>query len=122
MSVPPLCGHYSRHRYYLLIRLLAHIRTALILFHILIVLTFPGMARPLQSTKYNYVNLATLFDPDRTCTNSPFRLYIIACYIAKYIGFCLITLRGCIASPFRIAARLLLCLRLNLTSLLRLQG
>ena len=66
--------------------------------------------------------LATLSDPGGTYANSRYRLHIAVCDIEDCIDFRSSYLRGCIASRFRIAALVLLCLRLNLTSRLRLQG
>ena len=64
---------HTLHWYYELIRLLAYLLSNLDLFHSCIAhYHLQEYARSLLSTKYNYVNLATLFDPDRNIIILPF--------------------------------------------------
>ena len=66
--------------------------------------------------------LATLSDPDGTYGTLAYRLPYCCLRPKEKYRLPLFHLRGCIASRFRIAALALHCLRLNLTSRLRLQG
>ena len=79
-------------------------------------------ARPPRYADTTFARSSRSIDPGGTCAYSRYRLHIAVCDIEDCIDFRSLYLRGCIASRFRIAALVLLCLRLNLTSRLRLQG
>jgi hypothetical protein len=123
-------GFHRFHRYYEAIRLLADLRRALRLLNVCHPPTalansfalVDGACQTSQVCVSYLCMLATLSDPGGTCQVSRLRLAITACGGMEHLGFHLLYLRGSITSRFRIAALMLPCLRLNLTSRLRLQG